>query len=381
MITLLEIVFLILIVGSVLFYIACALSTYQFFASAPTHHKIANTQDAPVSILVSVRGLDEGVWENWSSLCKQNYRAYEVLFGVTEPHDPAIPILKRLLATFPDRVRLFVGLEPRGVNLKDSNLSYLLEESLYEVIIFADGDIRVTPDYIRTVTAPLKNEKVGLVTCAYVGHNPQFLGAALASLGRCVDFIPSALIARVIDGGFRFAIGVTMATRKSTLATFGGLHMNRIGSDYNLGKRAAQAGYQVVFSHYLPEWDTGHESVRQIYERELRWARTIRFNRGPIYYTVAFCYGTVYCLPLLLLSGFAGWAVAMSLATLFIRYAQVLVCIYSMNCSKLLPWLWVIPLRDLLSFIVWAVGAFGQRVYWRGRQLRIEGDGLIAQWQ
>ncbi|ARV58112.1 hypothetical protein BZZ01_05210 [Nostocales cyanobacterium HT-58-2] len=102
---------------------------------------------------------------------------------------------------------------------------------------------------------------------------------------------------------------------------------------------------------------------------------------GSVYYSLAFCYGTVYCLPLLAVSGFAGWAIALCLITLFIRYAQVLVCILSMNCPKLLRWLWIIPLRDLLSFIVWAMGAFGQRVFWRGRQLRIEADGLIAQLQ
>ncbi|MCX7594698.1 MAG: glycosyltransferase [Fischerella sp.] len=433
MITFLEIAFMTLMVGSVVFYLACALCTHQFFAStqgqinhqqdlpvaaspfypintgkqedsiyeddslvSPPNKpantgfvclaadgvsaKCENTEDVPVSVLLSVSGIDEGAWENWSSLCTQNYRTYEVLFGVTDPEDPAISLLKNLAATFPNQVRLFVGLEPRGVNYKDSNLSYLLAKSQYEVIIFADGDIRVSPDYIRIVTAPLSDAKVGIVTCAYVGHDPQYLSAAIASLGRCVDFIPSLLIARIVDGGLRLAIGVTIATRKSTLADFGGLHFNRIGSDYNLGKRAAMAGYEVKLLPYVLEWDTGQESLKQIFMRELRWARTIRYNRGAQYYSMVFCYGTVYSIPLLLLSGFAGWAIALSLTTFAIRYAQVLVSIFSINCPKLLRWLWVIPLRDLLSFIVWLVGAFGQRVYWRGRYLRVEGDGIISPW-
>jgi ceramide glucosyltransferase len=379
MLTLLEILFVILIVGSIVFYLACAVSTYQFFAPASIQKQSENIEDAPVSILISIRGLDEGAWENWLSLCQQDYPDYEILFGVTDLDDPAIPVLEKLVATFPEKVRLFVGLKPRGVNLKDSNLSYLLEKCQHEVIIFADGDIRVHPDYIRTVTTPLKNKDIGLVTCAYIGYNPQFIGAALASFGRCIDFIPSALVARVIDGGLRFAIGVTIATHKLTLANFGGLQLNRIGSDYNLGKRAALAGYRVELSHYILEWDIGRESIRQIFNRELRWARTIRFNRGPVYYSMVFCYGTVYCLPLLLISGFASWAIALCLTTLIIRYTQVLVSIHSMDAPKLLRWIWLIPLRDLMSFIIWAMGAFGQRVFWRGRQLKIEGDGLIAQ--
>jgi ceramide glucosyltransferase len=377
MIPLIEIVLFTLIVGSVLFYLACAFYTYQFFAS--TQQQATDSQDAPVSILVSVRGVDEGAWENWLSLCTQNYPEYEILFGVTDIDDPVVPALKKLAETFPNRVRLFVGLEPRGFNHKDSNLSYLLEEAHHEVIIFADGDIRVNPEYIRHVTAPLKDPKVGIVTCGYVGYNPQFVAAALASLGRCVDFIPTTLLANVFDGGIRFAIGVTIATQKSKLASFGGLALNRIGSDTNLGKRAVLAGYRVELSHDILEWDTGNESIKHVFDRELRWARSVRFNRGLIYYAQVFCFGTVYCLPLLLLSGFSGWIIALTLITWVVRYAQVLVTIFSMNCPKLLRWLWIIPLRDLLSFIVWFMGGFGHRVYWRGRELRIEGDGFITQ--
>jgi ceramide glucosyltransferase len=378
MIIALEILLIILIAGSIVFYIACALCTRQFFASK---QEIEQAQDPPVSVLIPVCGLDEGAWENWTSFCQQNYPNYEVLFGVTNPDDQAVPILEKLVATFSDRVKIFVGLEPRGINHKDSNLSYLLEASRHEVIIFADSDIRVSADYIRTITAPLVNPEIGLVTCAFIGYNPQSLEAALASFGRCVDFIPSALIARVLDGGFRFAIGATMATRKSTLAKFGGLQLNRIGSDYNLGKRAAASGYRVELSQYVLDSDTSGENLWQLFQREVRWARTIRYNRGAVYYLQVFCYGTVYCLPLLLLSGFAAWAIALCTMTLIVRYIQALIAISSLNSPKLLAWLWILPLRDLLSLIVWAIGTFGQRVYWRGRWLRVEADGLIKQWQ
>jgi ceramide glucosyltransferase len=219
-----------------------------------------------------------------------------------------------------------------------------------------------------------------MVTCAYVGHSPQSLGAALASLGRCVDFIPSLLIAQAMDGGLRCAIGTTIATRKDALENYGGLALNRIGSDYNLGKRAAQAGYRVELSPYVLESDTGQEGVGEVVQRELRWARTIRFNRGPQYYTMIFCYGTVFCFLLLLLTGFAPWSIGLTLLTLSTRFLQVLIAIDSVECWGLLRWIWALPLRDGLSLFVWVMGAFGQKVYWRGRQLRVEGDGLISEW-
>ena len=366
---------LILIAGSIVFYLACAVLTWQFAATpAPFANEFST---CGVSILVPVCGLDADAWENWTSLCQQDYSDYEVLFGVVDLTDPAVPLLKQLAETYPDRVRLFIGLKPRGVNHKDSTLTYLLDEIRYDWIIFIDSDIQVSPDYIRTVTAPLTDPTVGMVTCAFVGHDPQFVGAALASLGRCCDFIPSALIARAMDGGLRFAVGATIAMRKEALLAAGGLHLNRIGSDYNLGKRTAQAGYRVELSHYLLESDTGRESISQVFQRELRWAKTIRFNRGNVYYTMIFCYGVVFCLPLLLITGGQPWAASLTLITIATRFMQAIVTMRLLNCPKLLRWVWLLPLRDLLSLLIWAFGAFGSKVRWRGRQLRIEGDGLI----
>jgi len=376
MISFWEIIFLILIVGSIAFYLTCALCTLKFFSAREQAIKPANEG---VSLLIPVCGIDEGAWENWSSFCQQNYPNYEVLFGVLDPEDPAIPLLKKLAVKYPDRVKLLIGLTPRGINYKDSNLSYLLEAAQHEIIIFADSDICVVPDYISIVTAPLKDPKVGLVTCGYVGKNPRTIVAALASFGRCFDFIPSALISGVIDGGFKFAVGPTMATRKSSLQEFGGLHLNRIGSDYNLAKRAVAAGYKIEFSRHILESDTTGETFWSFFQREVRWARTIRFNRGSQYYGMIFCYGVVYSILLLFISGWQNWAIALCIATFLIRYIQVLIAIFTMKSPKLLLWLWLLPVRDIISLTVWILGTFGQQIYWRGRWLTIEKDGLIIQ--
>jgi ceramide glucosyltransferase len=361
---------------SLAFYLTCAFCVYRFFTTA---RPLTASEQPPVSILIPVCNLEEGAWDNWLSFCHQDYPHYEVLFGAVDPKDPAIPVLKELAEKFPDRVRVFWDLVPRGINHKDSSLSYLVEACQHEVIIFADSDIRVTPDYIRTVTAPLSDPKVGLVTCVYTGSNPQSLGAAMASLGRCCDFIPSILIAQMLDGGLRFAIGVTIATRKATLADIGGLHFNRIGSDYNLGKRASQAGYKIVLSPDVLESDTGRETVGEVFRRELRWARTIRYNRGNQYYTMMFCYGLVYALLLLVVSNFQAWAISLTLCTLAIRYALALLVVWKLRLPKLRRWLWALPLRDLLSYAIWVMGTFGRGVYWRGRRLQVKADGLLAQ--
>lgn len=366
----------VLMLGSIAFYSACAFYTHQFFSSPAPE---AGPLSEPVSILVPVCGLDTAAWENWSSLCYQNYPTYEVLFGVVDPQDAAVPTLKRLKQELGDRVRLLIGVKPRGLNHKDSILSELLEAARYNLFIFADSDICVAPNYIQQVTAPLQDERVGLVTCAYLGYHPRSIDAALASMGRAFDFIPSLLLSRHMDGGLRGAIGVTMATRRCALQEFGGLHLNRIGSDYNLGKRAAIAGYRVELSHLVLESDTGREGLLSLFRRELRWARTIRFNRGWQYYGMVFCYGTVYGMGLLLVSGFAPWAIALTFLTAAVRYAQVMITIRRLHCPGLIRWLWSVPLRDGLSCVIWVMGAFGSTVTWRGRRLRIIGDGVLVE--
>lgn len=378
MITALELAIIVSITISMIFYTWCAISTFRFFS---TNKQETTILHQPVSVLIPVCGVEEGAWKNWTSFCLQDHEYYEVLFGVMNPQDPAIPVLTELVAKFPDRARLVLCQEVRGINHQVSNLIHLLEAAQYEVVIFTDSDMRVSPDYVGTVTAPLIDPAVGVVTCGYVTQTPKFLGSALAAFGRCIDFIPNVLVARSIDGGMRFALGATIATRKSVLAKFGGLQriVNRIGSDYHIGQMASAAGYRVELSQYILDNASDRETFRQVFQREWRWARTIRLNRGYQYYGLGFGYGSVYCLFLLLLSGFQHGAVILALATITLRVVHVLVAIYSLRCPNLLQWLWVLPLRDLMSFVIWVAGAFGQSVYWRGRWLQVEAGGILKE--
>jgi ceramide glucosyltransferase len=378
MLVLLQAVLLSLIGCSVLFYALCAFAVQRFFA-ARRQERV--TTCLPVSVLIPVCGMDEGALQNWESLCQQDHTQYEVLFGVMHPDDPAVPVLQALVARFPDRAKLFCGLLPLGLNHQISNVMHLLAAAKHEIIVLADSDIRVGPTYLRTVTTPLADPSIGVVTCGYLDHHPKSLGAALAAFGRGVEFIPSVLIARRLDGQLRFAIGPTIATRQSVLSHIGGLQAvaNRIGSDYHIGSRAATAGYRVELSPYLLQNDCGYETVLSVLRRELRWARTIRCNRGRQYYGQGVTYGTVYSLLLLLISDVNAWLMLIGFATIAIRFIQALITIHSLKCPALRRWLWALPLRDLMSLIVWIGGAFGHRVHWRGRYLKIGAEGVLTE--
>jgi ceramide glucosyltransferase len=375
----LQIGLLILSATASCFYLVCMLATLQFWKQRQDEKDSHSL--LPVSVLIPVRGVDEGAIANWMSFCSQDYPTYEVLFGVMDTDDPAVPILKNLVAQFPNHTRLLNDLPARGINHQISNLSYLVEAAQYEQVIFADSDIRVTSMYLREVIPPLANSKIGVVTCGYLDKTPKFLGAAIAALGRGIDFLPSILIARILDGGLKFALGPTIATRKSVLQAIGGLDMvmNRIGSDFHIGRLASEAGYKVELSHYVLDNDCGEETVKQVYQRELRWSRTIRINRGNQYYGLIFSYGTVYATFLLMLTGFQPWAIAVSLSVYSLRVLQAIISIQALRCPKLLLWLWALPVRDALSFGIWVLGGFGQKIFWRGRWLEIGRSGLLRE--
>ena len=383
-----EILISALFAGCGLFYIACIWATLDFFKPwqrkkiAPTHdHAVIS---ASVSLMVPICGLDDRAARNWEAFCRQiDCGSYEVLFGIADSQDPAIPILQRIQATYPDRVRLFIDLSPRGVNYKDSTLSYLLEAAHHEWLIFADSDISVTPHYISQVMYPLVHHHADVITCAFIARQPKTLTSAIASLNRCCDFIPSALIARKLDGGVRFAIGMTIALHRNTLERSGGIHLDRIGSDYNLGKRCAQAGAKIEILSSILESDTGNENLYQLYTRELRWSRTIRFNRGKLYHTMLFCFGSVYALILMAVSfpfpRIPLWMQQVSFGLLVLRYLQAAIVCWTIDASQIMAWFPWLLVRDCVSFVTWLIGSWGDRILWRGRHLKIQADGIISQ--
>src|SRR5690242_17575245 len=332
-----------------------------------------------VSILKPLRGTDPEIYESFRSHCQQDYPEYELIFGVSDPEDPAIELVERLQRDFPQRsIRLMVCPKVLGSNMKVSNLVQMLPLAKYDYLIVNDSDIRVEPDYLRRVMRPFADPKVGMVTCLYRGIAGATLGSQLEAVGISTDFSAGVLAARQIEG-IRFALGSTLAFPRKSLEAIGGFQelVDYLADDFELGARIARAGYEVrlsdvVVDHHLPDY-----SFDGFLQHQLRWARSTRDSRKWGYTGVVLTFGLPWALVAVLLSLGAAWSWALLALVAVLRFAMAIAVGQSVLHDAQVPrQIWLLPLRDVIAMLVW-IGSFtGHTVAWRGDLFILE-DGKL----
>ncbi len=374
---LLSIIAAIGIFSSATYYIFSLWSAANFLRK----HNPSESSLAPVTILKPLKGTDPKIYESFRSHCLQDYPQYEIIFGVSEPDDPALEAVKTLQREFPNqKIQLVVCPKILGTNVKVSNLAQMLPHASYDHLIINDSDIRVPPNYLRRVLAPLADGRVGMVTCLYRGVAASTLGSRLEALGIATDFAPSVLVARQLEGGIRFGLGSTLAFRRSDLEKIGGFIaiVDYLADDYELAKRITTLGLTVELSDLIVETFLSAYDLRGFFSHQLRWARGIRDARPGGYLGLIFTFGIFWSLVALVTSGAAAWAWAALVLTLLLRFAiTLMVGGKVLKDRQSLKDTWLIPLRDLLAVLVWFVSFFGHTVTWRGKHYLLR-DGRLS---
>jgi ceramide glucosyltransferase len=359
--------------------------TYQLVAAAAVRRLFRGARgDAPagpfppVSILKPVRGAEPGDLERLGSFCAQDYPAYEVVFGVAERSDPAVGLIEALRRRHPGaRVRLIIDPpRPRGANRKACLLDALARAADAEVLVAADADMRVGPDYLRRVVNALDRPGVALVTCPYVGAAPRSLWARLEALHMGVGFLPAAVLAARL--GVAFAMGSTVALRRADLDRIGGFAAlkDHLADDFQLGARVAGPGRRVVLCPVALRSGLGRTTARALWDRELRWSRCARLGRpaGNLGYGVTFTFPLA--LAFLAVQRGAVGAAAL-LASLAVRFAAAVRVARTTGDAEALRALPLLPARELLSAAVWGAGLVGRRVVWRDEAFRVDRAGVL----
>ncbi len=334
----------------------------------------------PVSLLKPLKGTDPDIYESFRSHCLQDYHDYEVIFGVSDPNDPAIASVQQLQREFPDRtIRLLVSPNKLGANVKVSNLEQMLQVARYPHLLVNDSDIRVEKDYLRRVIAPLADERVGMVTCLYRGAAALTFGSQFESLGISTDFCPGVLVPRQLEGGLHFGLGSTLAFRRTDLERIGGFRsiVDFLADDYELGHRIANLGLQIQLSDVVVETHLPPYDLLGFLAHQLRWARGVRDVRAG-YIGLASTYGLLWSLLTLMASGAAPWSWAVLGATVLLRLAvAITVGKFVLEDRRLLRHLWLLPVRDLLAVGVWIASFAGHTVTWRGDRFILKNGRLI----
>jgi ceramide glucosyltransferase len=312
--------------------------------------------------------------EALASVCAQDYPCFQVVFGVQDPDDPALAVVARVQARFPDRDIVLVRDDTAaGANRKVANLMNMLPAARHDVLVIADSDIQAAPGYLRSIAVALARPGVGLATTLYAGVPAnRSLAATLGASGITHSFLPGALLGRAL--GRQDALGATMALRRDTLAAVGGFAALRhdLADDHLLGRRVRALGLGIALAPCVVGTSVPEARLADLFIHELRWGRTIR-RAAPFGFAVSSLqYPLAWALAALALSGGAGWAAALLALGWAVRALAARGIDRALGLTgRIAPApLWLVLLRDLMSVAVLVASYGGDRVEWRGRIMR-----------
>ena len=336
----------------------------------------------PVSVMIPLHGADFQAYQNYAELCRQDYPEYQIVFGVRDSTDSSVPIVEKLIAQFPDRdIALMISDKVIGQNLKVSNLQNMLALVKHEQIVIVDSDIRVSRDYLQNVLAPLADQRVGVVTCLYRAAETPDFAAKLEAVGITAEFAAGVLMARMLEG-VKFALGSTMATTRARLESIGGFQAlaDYLADDFMLGNMIARDGYEVRLSHHVVETAMHPAGFKSMLRHQMRWARSTRISRPLGYLGLILTHGTALALLNVVVDRASTLSLIILASTLVLRLTMGwMIGVHWLRDKILKKYFWLVPVRDLLSFLIWCLSWIGKRVEWRGRQFDVARDGKMVQ--
>ena len=326
-----------------------------------------------MSVLKPLRGLDPNTVEAFVSQVEQTHPQFEVLFAARDAHDPAALEVAHLQSKYPQAPVRFYSGGPATLNRKVGLLVELSGHAKYPLRVVNDSDIKVDADYLATVTAPLADPQVGVVTCLYrvKAHNVQ---AAWEALGIMTDFMPSTMVAQLI-GVREFGLGSTLAFRAEDLEKAGGFASfgDYIADDYQLAKGITGLGKRVVLSTYVVETTLGDATWLGVWRHQLRWARTIRLSKGGGYLGLPITQAGLWMVIAWLCGAMPVVALLAALRIISAVTAGGIV----LKSPLAVGLCWLSPVWDLYSFAIWFASYCGRTVRWRDRTLTIGPKGRI----
>lgn len=350
--------------------------TLQWAARNKLKKRVLRREYHPaISVLKPLCGVDEGLYENLVTFAKQRYPKFEIVFCIADPHDPALAIVQRLRAEYPEApLRLVVHGESDPVaNPKVISLLHAMRVARYDHVLVSDSNVCVSPDYLAHLGAEMGDPEVGLVSSMIVAGGERSLGARCENLHMNTFVLGGVCIA---DAGDRpCVIGKSMLMRRSELATLGGFESLRhvLAEDYLLGLRYRDAGYRVVVSGHPVRTQNRQLSFSRFLSRHMRWAQLRRWCALGPFCSEPLLYATPWLTaPLLVQESLTPSGLACGAAAVMLRIGSDGALARKVTGRwPSLATLALIPVKDTVLLGVWMVALCRRNVSWRGHSLRI----------
>jgi len=377
--------------SSSIFLLLVLIATVRFKKRADSARRsVLNTSinPPPVTILKPVHGMEERLEQNLESFFRQDYPDFEIIIGARSADDPAVALTEKLRVRYPQvKSRIVISGPPAWPNAKVFTLNKMIPLSRNDFFVISDSDVRVEPDFLRSVMPPLVcqklgEQKLGLVTCLYRGDPAADFWSLLEALGMSVEMPSGVVVADMLEG-IRFALGPAVAFRRDALEAIGGIAATAdyYSDDYVLGNKIWAAGYRVIFSHHFVYHVLTPRPFLRTLGDQLRWMKSTRHSRPWGHLGT----GLTFAMPFGALGFIASAALGnlpLAIAVFTIAFLNRMIQSVAVGWGLLrdrraLRFCWLYPLRDFQGFVVWAASYFSRDFYWRGETYRFIAGGKI----
>jgi ceramide glucosyltransferase len=338
----------------------------------------------PLSLLKPLHGNEPSLDAHLATFFEQDYTDYEILFCARSYEDEGLAIARKVAERYPHVPAkfLFTG-EPPYINAKVASLERMETAAAHDILVISDSDVRVTPDYLRSIALPFADPHVGGMTCPYRGVAAEGgLWARLEAVGMSVEMTSGVLVARMMED-MQFTLGPTMAFRRDTIRRMGGFRVtaDHCSDDFILGNETFKLGEKVVLSHHAIDHMVINASLVQSLKHQVRWMKSTRFSRPKGHFGTSLTFSIAFGLLGLAAAGALGrWIPGIFLLAWSVATRWALSIAVGRGVVRDKSWFGLLvlyPIRDLMGFVFWAASYTSSRILWRGRVFQLLPGGKM----
>lgn len=332
----------------------------------------------PATVIVPVKGDDDGLRENLAALASQDYPDYELIVVAHSASDIPAGVLPHNV-----HVVLANGDDPStGEKVQNLAAAVTAARKYSQVFAFADSDGRVTRRWLRALVTPLAEPGVGASTgYRWFAPEPPTFWSLMRSVWDAVA------LSRLGPGDCGFAWGGAMAIRRET---FYDLEIRQqwkktVSDDYALSAAVRAAGLTIAFApgamvpcyeritaSRLFAWMRRQMTITRVYNGRLWWLALIAhffYCGGMAASIVASIRGSRLAEWALIAQLSPGMLKGLNRATL--AKAALPECQAWFQRHQWVHAIWV-PLGTWLWLVALVSSAFGNTIQWRGNRYKLK---------